>query len=159
MPKVKLTHRGIESFTAGKWLTDYMDDSLTGFGVRVHHTGKKVYFLRYIVDGTRRRMNLGNYPAFSLADARDRAKELIGRLVKGEDPQAEKLAERKAETFGELAAESSRTTPSATNAGGRKMNGSFAPTSCPSGKTRRPRASPAAISPRCSTPSSPATPP
>ncbi|NJL26400.1 MAG: tyrosine-type recombinase/integrase [Thermoanaerobaculia bacterium] len=105
MPKVKLTHRGIESFTAGKWLTDYMDDTLTGFGVRVHHTGKKVYFLRYIIDGTRRRMNLGTYPALSLADARDRAKELIGRLAKGEDPQAEKNAERQAETFGELAAE------------------------------------------------------
>ncbi|NJL26515.1 MAG: integrase arm-type DNA-binding domain-containing protein [Thermoanaerobaculia bacterium] len=105
MPKVKLTHRGIENFTAGKWLTDYMDDTLTNFGVRVHHTGKKVYFLRYNVDGTRRRQNIGTYPAMSLADARDRAKELIGRLAKGEDPQAEKHAERQAETFGELAAE------------------------------------------------------
>ncbi len=47
MPKIKLTHRGIETLKAGKWLTDFMDDTLTGFGVRVHHTGRKTFFVRY----------------------------------------------------------------------------------------------------------------
>lgn len=105
MPKIKLTHRGIDSLTTGKWLTDYWDETLPGFGVRAHHTGRKKFFLRYSIDGTRRRMTLGNYPALSLADARSQAKEMIGRIARGEDPQAQKNADRKAETFGELAAQ------------------------------------------------------
>ena len=105
MPKIKLTHRGIEALKAGKWLTDFWDETLTGFGVRVHQNGRKTYILRYSTDSSRRRMTLGTYPALSLVDARSKAKELIGRIARGKDPQAEKHAGRKAETFGELAAE------------------------------------------------------
>ena len=50
-------------------------------------------------------MTLGTYPAMSLADARSLAKEILGRVSKGEDPQVEKRAEKNAETFAELAAE------------------------------------------------------
>ena len=50
-------------------------------------------------------MTLGSYPALSLAEARSRAKDLIGRVARGEDPQFEKHEEKTAETFGELATE------------------------------------------------------
>ena len=104
--KIKLTHRGIATLaTDGPWLTDYWDESLPGFGVRVHHSGRKAYFVRYTVEGKRRRMNLGTYPALRLADSRERAKETIGRIAGGADPQAKRQADREAETFGELAAE------------------------------------------------------
>lgn len=105
MPKIKLTHRSIATLTAGKWLTDYLDYSLPGFGVRVHHTGRKAYFVRYIAAGKRRRMTIGAYPALSLADARDKAKQIIGRIASGGDPQAQRHADRAAETFGELTSE------------------------------------------------------
>ena len=105
MPKVRLTHRGIAALEAGRWLTDYWDETLSGFGVRAHHNGRKSYFVRYTADGSRRRMTLGTYPALCLADARDKAKVVLGRVARGEDPQAEKVADREAETFGELAAE------------------------------------------------------
>lgn len=107
MPTIKLTHRGIAGLEpTGKWLTDYMDEGLPNFGVRAHHSGKKVFFVRYTGDdGKRRRMKIGHYPAISLADARDRGKEIIGRIAGGEDPQAKKQAERRAETFGDLAAD------------------------------------------------------
>ena len=105
MPKIKLTDRGIKRLIAGEWLTDYWDETLPGFGVRAHHTGRKKFFVRYLLNGTRRRLTLGSYPALSLADAREQAKDIIGRIARGEDPQAEKNAERKAETFGELATE------------------------------------------------------
>ncbi len=75
------------------WLTDYWDESLPGFGVRIHHSGRKAYFIRYTVEGKRRRMNLGTYPALSLADARDKAKEVIGRIAAGADPQAKRQAD------------------------------------------------------------------
>ncbi|MEM1181826.1 MAG: site-specific integrase, partial [Acidobacteriota bacterium] len=107
MPKIKLTHRGIAGLQpTGKWLTDYMDESLPNFGVRAHHSGLKVFFVRYTgEDGKRRRIKIGPYPTFGLADARDQAKEIIGRVARGEDPQSEKVADREAITFGDLATE------------------------------------------------------
>ena len=105
MPKIKLTHRGIETLKADKWLVDYWDDGLPGFGVRAHHSGRKSFIVRYQFDGTKRRMTLGSYPTMSLADARSRAKEILGRVARGEDPQQKRQAEKGAETFAELAAE------------------------------------------------------
>jgi len=105
MPKIKLTHRGIEALTAGKWLTDYWDEGLPGFGVRAHHSGRKSFMVRYNLRGSKRRMTLGSYPTLSLAQARSQAKEIIGRVSRGEDPQEAKQEEKTAETFGELAAE------------------------------------------------------
>jgi integrase len=95
MPKIKLTHR--------RWLTDYLDDTLTGFGVRVHHTGRKAFFVRYDLGTGRKRLTIGTYPTLSLADARDQAKDILGRVARGEDPQQEKRADRHAITFRQLA--------------------------------------------------------
>lgn len=106
MSKIKLTHRGIANLTAGKWITDYWDKDLPGFGVRAHPTGRKVFCVRYTgEDGKRRRIKVGDYPAISLADARDKAKGIVGRVASGEDPQAEKVADRESMTFGQLASQ------------------------------------------------------
>jgi integrase len=102
---VRLTHRGIASLKAGRWLTDYWDDRLRGFGVRVTQRGEKSYVVRYTASGRRRRVTLGRYPALKLADARDKAKEILYAVHRGEDPQGEKAAAKDALTFGELAAE------------------------------------------------------
>lgn len=103
MPRIKLTHRDIATLEAGKWLTDFWGASLPGFGLRVHHSGRKTFFVRYSTEeGAKRRLTLGHYPTLSLVDART---QVIGYLALGEDPQAEKAAERSAETFGELATE------------------------------------------------------
>ena len=107
MPKIKLTHRGIGALKPkGEWLTDYWDSTLPGFGVRAHPTGRKAYFVRYRgEDGKRRRQTLGTYPTLSLTEARDRARDLIGRIARGADPMAEKKAHDRSETFAELADE------------------------------------------------------
>jgi integrase len=103
--KIKLTHRGIANLTnTGKWISDYWDKDMHGFGVRVHPSGRKAFCVRYVGDnGKRRRINIGHYPALSLADARDKAKVLVGRIACGEDPQAEKVADRESITLGQLA--------------------------------------------------------
>lgn len=105
MPKIRLTHRNIAALTAGRWLTDYWDEGLPDFGVRAHHSGLKSFIVRYDFEGRKRRMTLGKFPTLSLADARDRARDVLGAVARGEDPQAEKNADRKAETFGELASD------------------------------------------------------
>ncbi len=104
MPKAHLTHRAIDTFVAGRWMTDYWDEQLPGFGVRVSKSGRKTFIVRYKgASGSKRRLNLGVYPVMSLAEARDQAREKLAAIAKGEDPQVEKVAEREAVTFGELA--------------------------------------------------------
>ena len=54
--------------------------------------------------GTRkRRLKLGSYPAMTLAVARDRAGAALRKVAEGEDPAGLKQAEKRAETFAELA--------------------------------------------------------
>ncbi len=103
MPKAHLTHRIIDTFVAGRWMTDYWDGQLPGFGVRVSKSGRKTFIVRYQgANGSKRRLNLGMYPVMSLAEARDQAREKLAAIARGEDPQVEKVAERQAPTFGEL---------------------------------------------------------
>ena len=73
--------------------------------MRVSKTGHKTFVVRYTRDGSKRRITIGAYPAFSLADARDKARELLHAVQRGEDPQAEPLPQQPPVTFGELAAD------------------------------------------------------
>ena len=52
-------------------------------------------------NSAKRRLTLGTYPSLSLVDARNQVKEIIDRLARGEDPQADKTAEKGTATFGE----------------------------------------------------------
>ena len=125
MPKLKFTARGIEAikppperppkkerdrlkamdikFEHGQ--CDYWDSSVPGFVLRVSYGGRKSWGLVYRHEGRRRRLSLGVYPALSLADAREKASDALREVAHGKDPAADKQAEQKAETFGELAAE------------------------------------------------------
>jgi hypothetical protein len=84
---------------------DYFDEGLSGFGVRVSIGGKKSFVLMYRVGRRLRRFTLGRYPHLSLADACARAREALQKVARGGDPLVEKIAERPAETFEELAEE------------------------------------------------------
>lgn len=53
--------------------------------------------------GRLRRLTIGTYPGLGLADARDKAKELLHQTALGKDPATEKQVNRGAPTFGELA--------------------------------------------------------
>jgi integrase len=53
--------------------------------------------------GRLRRLSIGTYPPWTLADAREAALKALRDASKGKDPAAEKKRERAAETFGELA--------------------------------------------------------
>lgn len=86
---------------------DWYDTKVTGLGLRVSKTGKKVWFVQYRLRGDtkRRRLTLSPYPTMSLADARERAHEVLSAASKGIDPASEKQEERKAPTFAMLAAD------------------------------------------------------
>jgi integrase len=88
-------------------LTDYWDPSLSGFGIRVAPSGRKTWIVMYRrPSGNASRMKLGTYPAVKLADARLAAQRTLGGIqIEHRDPVAEREADRKAETFDQLADE------------------------------------------------------
>ena len=105
-----------ENFTAG-WLdkvkppatgrVDFFDTKLTGLGLRVSATGKKVWFVFHRKPGevSSSRHTIGRYPEMTLAAAREKGAEVMLNVKRGADPSAERKAEKKAPTFADLADE------------------------------------------------------
>ncbi len=63
---------------------DVWDEKLTGFLIRVNVSGKMVYMCQY---GRGKRITIGKIGIISPTQARDRAKEILGDVVKGIDPK------------------------------------------------------------------------
>jgi integrase len=104
MPRFHFTARSIAGIeTPGKGRVEHWDDTLPGFGLRVSSGGAKTWVLMYRYGGRPRRLTIGSYPRLGLADARDKARAALQEVHKGHDPAGDKQAERRAETFGELA--------------------------------------------------------
>jgi len=95
---------------------EYTKREKGGFGIRVLPSGRKVFFFLYRVDGTRRFLNLGDYPGTKLKDARSdyeeaqaKVKALKAGRPDGVDPlelrkskQHEREESRKAFTVSDL---------------------------------------------------------
>ncbi len=67
---------------------------VAGLCLNVEPSLTKSWILRYRVGAKSRSMGLGAYPAVTLAQARNRAREARGKLFRGIDPVAEKHAAR-----------------------------------------------------------------
>jgi integrase len=77
---------------------------VAGFGLRITSAGARAFVLNYRTTGkTERRLTIGAYPTWTLARAREKAKELSQAIDTGRDPLAEKIAEREAPTMRHLA--------------------------------------------------------
>ena len=100
-----LTDRYLRSAKPNGRQTDVWDTAFTGFGLRISSSGKRSFQIYYRHNRQQRRMVIGSYPVMSLAEARKRAKSLLVEVEKGYDPAAQRVADRNAETFGELAAD------------------------------------------------------
>ncbi|GEP04935.1 tyrosine-type recombinase/integrase [Methylobacterium oxalidis] len=107
MPKLRLTHAAVERLRLpSKGQVDHFDSHLPAFGLRASYLGAKAYFVMTRVDGRLVRITIGRHPALSLADAREKARQLILHAKAGQDPrQIEAEARRKKEhkrrtTFG-----------------------------------------------------------
>ncbi len=98
----KLTKRLIDAMAPKD--TDYLvwDDEVTGFGIRVWPTGKKVYVAQYRGENRIRRMKIGNHGILTVEEARKEARVLLGDVARGQDPQEDKLTKRKAMTVKDL---------------------------------------------------------
>lgn len=79
------------------------DAEVRGFGVRVKPTGTKSYIFKYRnKHHQQRKFTICQFGDLSLDAARDKALELRGRVVSGQDPAADRNKERNAQTVAEL---------------------------------------------------------
>ena len=99
MPVIKLDDRKIRSLKVDRQ-TDFYDARFRAFGLRVGHTGRKTFFVRYFYRGKRRRDTLGVMPVVGLAKARRDAAETIRKANDGIDPRRHSKGEI---TFAEVA--------------------------------------------------------
>ncbi len=106
MSKTFLTHTLIEDIkppAAGQ--IEFRDQTVRGLILRVSQGGSKVWSVRYLKNGRRRRLNIGCFPAMGLADARKAAKAQIGDVAGGGDPAKTRAEAKREPTFSEVAAE------------------------------------------------------
>jgi integrase len=82
--------------------SDADDAAIVGFGVRVHASGGRSFFLNYRVGGIEKRYTIGKWPTWKVARARSHAKYLRQQIDKGCDPTAERRDRKTAATIGEL---------------------------------------------------------
>lgn len=99
--KRKLTDKAFASFKPAHAGQRYeiMDSVTRGFGVRVYDSGRKSFFLvsRYPGSPNPTRRSLGEYPTYSLAEAREKAEQWRKLIRDGKDPKVEEERRRRAE--------------------------------------------------------------
>lgn len=97
MPVVKLNARNIRTLPAVAGVrTDYRDQLLPGFFLRVTARGTRSFGIVYTTRAGRlRRCTLGPLGPLSLSQARAQAKRLRGAVAQGEDPQADRMNARR----------------------------------------------------------------
>lgn len=78
------------------------DDGVRGFGLRVTPGGAKSFILDYRADQRQRRITIGSHPDWTVAAARDVARDLKRDIDLGKDPMGERRDERDAPTINDL---------------------------------------------------------
>lgn len=99
----KLTKRTIDAAKTDPE-RDYFiwDDEMPGFGLRVLKSGKKTYQVQYRHGGRTRRNSIGRHGTVTPDDARKTAKEILGRVAKGDNPAEERAAGRGASNVAQV---------------------------------------------------------
>ncbi|NOX95827.1 MAG: tyrosine-type recombinase/integrase [Alphaproteobacteria bacterium] len=93
----RLTKRRVDAAKPGQTI---WDGDIPGFGLRVSKGGVKSYILKYRRSGVQRWLTFGRHGAPWTPDAaRKEAKKLIGRILEGADPAAERTTDQKADTL------------------------------------------------------------
>jgi hypothetical protein len=76
---------------------------LKGFGVFIHPTGRRTYFVDYRnAQNIRRRITIGRHGVVTAEEARRLALAALGEVARGEDPADQRFQRRKAMTMRDL---------------------------------------------------------
>ncbi|MFC3154700.1 tyrosine-type recombinase/integrase [Gilvimarinus japonicus] len=94
--RAKLTTLSARNFEPADQAYEIVDTELKGFLMRVQPTGLKTFYYSYRnSDGRRKRIKIGPLgPSLTLAQARDKATSMAGKVADGTDVQADKVEGR-----------------------------------------------------------------
>lgn len=90
MPKKKLTDPFIRKHPPTEKQFEVYDTITTGMAIRFAPSGRRVFVYRYWFNKTSKRYTIGKYPEWSLAAAREKARDLQRMVDDGIDPLEEK---------------------------------------------------------------------
>jgi integrase len=67
---------------------EYSDSRQMGLKLAVYHSGRRVFRHRFTIDGKKRAVTLGEFPAMTIDEARERVRMNRQKILDGEDPRA-----------------------------------------------------------------------
>ena len=105
MPRVDLTARLARESKAGDKDIILFDKTLSGLGLRIHPSGRKVWIVQARIDGRSRRVDIARYGAMRLASARRRARDMLDRIRAGQNSADDIRREKQMPSFLEFTAE------------------------------------------------------
>ena len=79
--------------------TILFDKALTGFGLRIHPSGRKVWIVQVRIEGRSRRIVIARHGEMELAEARRRARDLLARIHAGGNPADDIQREKETPTL------------------------------------------------------------
>ena len=95
MKKKVLTEAAIKRFPLPeKGQEEHFDAALPGFALRVTPKGTRSFVFFYRLYGNQRRSTLGRYPFISLAEARQKARDILQLVDEGKDPRNATAAQK-----------------------------------------------------------------
>lgn len=102
--RVKLSKRFIDAVAIPKTPEKrYADSDVRGLCLRVYRSGEKRFAVKYRVGQQQKLFTIGPVGSpWTVETARDRAREILGELAQGVDPQIQKVAGRNELTVNEL---------------------------------------------------------
>ena len=94
--QAKLTTTTIRNLEPREKAYEVVDAELKGFLLRIQPTGRKTFYFSYRTnDGKRKRIKIGLLgPSLTIAQARDRATSMAGKVAEGVDVQGDKIEGR-----------------------------------------------------------------
>ena len=86
MSTFDLTPRLARESTSNGKDTILFDKAVTGFGLRIHPSGRKVWIVQARIEGRSRRIVIARHGEMELAEARRRARDMLARIRAGGNP-------------------------------------------------------------------------
>jgi integrase len=101
LPSKRITKRAVDALICpeGRERIFLWDEELNGFGVAAFPSRKKTYFIQYRQHGRTRRFAIGEHGVLTPDEAREKARQDLAAVAKGQDPIDARRKEREVPTF------------------------------------------------------------
>jgi integrase len=95
MARVRLNDRSLKRKAPEKGTLELWDTYLPGLCLRIGYGGRRTFSVMIRIHGNQVRRTIGTYPAMSLAEAHEKAREVIRDAARGIDPKQREAEEKR----------------------------------------------------------------